>query len=774
MPGRAERRHEPGGGQRHREHDQRGHAATARGSAGQRVHRAERARRRAGRCAAAKRSACRAAARRRGRRASRSASGRLTTISGRNTRLSAAPRGSPSAGGRTSSTFVPARARFASICATDGLAAEATSTVARPGRSRRRPRGRRSRRAPARRPVAWTSKSSPISPARGAWPAAGDADGHAVRLRLVAGEHERAATSEPSWSGERARGRWGGQGHRCGSSRISTAGEYDRTPLGVISTVVEIEARPPARPEHDPRGDPRRGPRGVLRPRLRGRAAARHRRRGAGWTSRSSLPLQVQGRAVRRRARMPVRLAAADGRRAGARARSRTSRPGFLRRILEVWDDERVQPALVAIVRSAISHEPAAAALRGFVRSELLDRIAAPARHARRRRALGPLRLPAARPADVPARAARSSRWPRWRPSDGQRMAPGMQHLPHRSHWVTVHYKRVIPCMDVDAGRVVKGTRFIDIRDAGDPVELAAHYDAEGADELIFLDITATSDKRATVVELARRAADEVFVPFTDRRRRARGRRRPCRARRGRRQGGGQLRRGGAAGADRRAGAGVRRPVRGAGDRRQARRARAGRCTSRAGGRRRGSTRASGHARAPSAGAGEIMLTSMDRDGTKDGYDTELVRAISGAVEIPVIASGGVGEPHHLVDGFAAGADAVLCASIFHYGHYTDRRGQGAPHRGRRAGAAAMKRGSTLGPFGELADAALVAELAAEGRVGRLRRVLRVGPHRVHGHPRRGRSVDRPRRRSPCARSGVLLGPMVTPLAPAARSQARA
>ena len=94
-------------------------------------------------------------------------------------------------------------------------------------------------------------------------------------------------------------------------------------------------------------------------------------------------------------------------------------------------------------------------------------------------------------------------------------MAPGDAALPHRSHWVTVHYKRVIPCMDVDAGRVVKGTRFIDIRDAGDPVELAAHYDAEGADELVFLDITATSDKRSTVVELARRAADDVFVPFT-------------------------------------------------------------------------------------------------------------------------------------------------------------------------------------------------------------------------------------------------------------------
>ena len=236
-----------------------------------------------------------------------------------------------------------------------------------------------------------------------------------------------------------------------------------------------------------------------------------------------------------------------------------------------------------------------------------------------------------------------------------------------------MHYKRIIPCMDVDAGRVVKGTRFIDIRDAGDPVELAAHYDATGADELIFLDITATSDKRDTVVELARRAADQVFVPFTI--------------------GGGVREVADAqavldAGADKVAvnSAAVARPslvsemadVFGAQcvvlaiD--------AKRNSSRppsfevyvAGGRTPTGIDAVAWAReAVERGAGEIMLTSMDRDGTKDGYDTELVRAISTAVDVPVIASGGAGEPAHLVDGLAAGADAVLCASIFHYGEYT-------------------------------------------------------------------------------------------------------
>jgi imidazole glycerol-phosphate synthase subunit HisF len=233
-----------------------------------------------------------------------------------------------------------------------------------------------------------------------------------------------------------------------------------------------------------------------------------------------------------------------------------------------------------------------------------------------------------------------------------------------------LHYKRIIPCMDVDAGRVVKGTRFIDIRDAGDPVELAAHYDATGADELVFLDITATSDKRSTVVELARRAADEVFVPFTI--------------------GGGVRELTDAqavldAGADKVSvnSAAVARPelvseladVLGA----QcvvlaidAKRRNGGFEVYVAGGRTATGRDAVAWAReGVERGAGEILLTSMDRDGTKDGYDLELVSAIADAVDVPVIASGGAGEPAHLVDGLEAGADAVLCASIFHYGEYT-------------------------------------------------------------------------------------------------------
>ncbi|MBA2514831.1 MAG: imidazole glycerol phosphate synthase subunit HisF [Solirubrobacterales bacterium] len=233
-----------------------------------------------------------------------------------------------------------------------------------------------------------------------------------------------------------------------------------------------------------------------------------------------------------------------------------------------------------------------------------------------------------------------------------------------------MHFQRVIPCMDVDAGRVVKGTRFLDIRDAGDPVELAAFYDAAGADELVFLDITATSDKRATVVELARRAADEVFVPFTI--------------------GGGIASVEDAqavldAGADKVSvnSAAVRRPelltemadVFGAqcvvlaidakrvGDSWE---------VFVAGGRTSTGRDAIEWAHEGAArGAGEILLTSMDRDGTQDGYDLRLLSAISRAVDVPVIASGGAGEPEHLVAGLQAGADAVLCASIFHYGRYS-------------------------------------------------------------------------------------------------------
>ncbi len=246
---------------------------------------------------------------------------------------------------------------------------------------------------------------------------------------------------------------------------------------------------------------------------------------------------------------------------------------------------------------------------------------------------------------------------------------------------------RVVPCLDVDDGRVVKGVNFVGLRDAGDPVELAAFYDGEGADELVFLDITATSDKRATVTELARRAADEVFVPFTI--------------------GGGVREVGDAqavldAGADKVAvnSAAVARPellsemadvfgaqcvvlaidAKSRGD--------GGFEVYVAGGRTPTGRDAVAWAReAVARGVGEIMLTSMDRDGTKDGYDTDLVRAIASAVEVPVIASGGAGEPAHLVEGLAAGADAVLCASIFHYGEYTipevreALRGAGVPMR---------------------------------------------------------------------------------------------
>src|SRR4051812_21987583 len=225
--------------------------------------------------------------------------------------------------------------------------------------------------------------------------------------------------------------------------------------------------------------------------------------------------------------------------------------------------------------------------------------------------------------------------------------------------------------MDVDGGRVVKGTRFIDIRDAGDPVELAAYYDAHGADELVFLDITATSDKRDTVVELARRAADEVFVPFTI--------------------GGGVRSVADAqavldAGADKVSinSAAVARPeligemARVFGDQcvvlavDARRRGEDGWEGVVAGGRTPTGRGALGWIReGVERGAGEILLTSMDRDGTKDGYDLRLVSAVAAAVDVPVIASGGVGAPRHLVEGIQAGADAVLAASIFHYGEYS-------------------------------------------------------------------------------------------------------
>ena len=234
--------------------------------------------------------------------------------------------------------------------------------------------------------------------------------------------------------------------------------------------------------------------------------------------------------------------------------------------------------------------------------------------------------------------------------------------------------KRVIPCLDVDKGRVVKGTNFVDIRDAGDPVELAERYEAEGADELVFLDITASHEKRDTVAQLARRTADNVFVPFTI--------------------GGGIRSVEDAqavldAGADKVSvnSAAVARPdligelagVFGA----QcvvlaidARREPSGRYEVYVNGGRTpvGRDAVEWAREGVERGAGEILLTSMDRDGTEDGYELTLTRAVSDAVDVPVIASGGAGTLDHLVDAVEeGGADAVLCASIFHYARHTVR-----------------------------------------------------------------------------------------------------
>jgi cyclase len=230
----------------------------------------------------------------------------------------------------------------------------------------------------------------------------------------------------------------------------------------------------------------------------------------------------------------------------------------------------------------------------------------------------------------------------------------------------------VIPCLDVDAGRVVKGVNFVGLRDAGDPVELAARYDAEGADELVFLDITASSDARDTIVEVARRTAEQVFIPFTI----GGGIRAVDDARR-------LLR----AGADKVAvnTAAVDRPelVSELADEFGAQ------CVVVAIDARRtegmgfevfthgGRTPTGIGALAWAAevvgrGAGEILLTSMDRDGTKEGFDLPLTRAVTDAVTVPVIASGGVGTLDHLVEGVTeGGADAVLAASIFHFGQHT-------------------------------------------------------------------------------------------------------
>ena len=238
---------------------------------------------------------------------------------------------------------------------------------------------------------------------------------------------------------------------------------------------------------------------------------------------------------------------------------------------------------------------------------------------------------------------------------------------------------RVIPCLDVDAGRVVKGVRFVEIRDAGDPVEMAARYDAEGADELVFLDITASSDARDTTVHMVERVADEVFIPFT--------------------VGGGirsvdDVRRMLRAGADK-----VSLNTAAVGDRELVRRASeefGAQCIVVAiDARSRGGERAGlqswdvvTHGGRTSTGldvvewaqevvalgAGEILLTSMDRDGTQAGYDLDLLRAVGSAVPVPVIASGGVGTLEHMAEAISdGGADAVLAASIFHFGTFRIR-----------------------------------------------------------------------------------------------------
>jgi cyclase len=254
---------------------------------------------------------------------------------------------------------------------------------------------------------------------------------------------------------------------------------------------------------------------------------------------------------------------------------------------------------------------------------------------------------------------------------------------------------RVIPCLDVESGRVVKGVNFVELRDAGDPVELAARYDAEGADELIFLDITASSDRRDTTIEMVRRTAEEVFIPFT--------------------VGGGvrtveDARRLLRAGADK-VGintAAVDRPEliseiadefgvqcvvvaidarrrvvatqSGSGEEAPSQEISASAQTGSLswevfthGGRTAvGLDAVDWAARAVELGAGEILLTSMDRDGTKEGFDLQLTAAVSAACSVPVIASGGVGTLDHLVQGALVGkADAVLAASIFHFGEFT-------------------------------------------------------------------------------------------------------
>ncbi len=233
--------------------------------------------------------------------------------------------------------------------------------------------------------------------------------------------------------------------------------------------------------------------------------------------------------------------------------------------------------------------------------------------------------------------------------------------------------KRVIPCLDVTGGRVVKGTKFLDLRDAGDAVELAAFYDAAGADELIFLDITASSDRRETVVEMVARTAEQIFIPFTI--------------------GGGirsvaDMQKMLAAGADKVSinTAAVENPAliaEGANhfgsqcivlaiDAKQRSDGQGWEVYLHGGRTPTGQDAVEWARRGIELGAGEILLTSMDKDGTRDGYDLALTRAVSEAVSVPVIASGGVGNLEHLYEGVTDGqADAVLAASIFHFGDYS-------------------------------------------------------------------------------------------------------
>ena len=232
---------------------------------------------------------------------------------------------------------------------------------------------------------------------------------------------------------------------------------------------------------------------------------------------------------------------------------------------------------------------------------------------------------------------------------------------------------RVIPCLDVDAGRVVKGVNFVGLRDAGDPVELAARYDEQGADEVVFLDITASSDDRATMVDVVRRAAEEVFIPLTV---------------------GGGVRTVDDARALLRAGAdkvnvmaaALQRPalvtelatefgsqcVVVVVDAKRRADGRGFEVFTHGGRTPTGVDALAWATEADRLGAGELLVTSMDRDGTRDGFDLELTAAVTDAVDVPVIASGGVGTLQHLVDGVVqGGADAVLAASIFHFGEFT-------------------------------------------------------------------------------------------------------